>query len=197
MTNQDWLNLLPSILTMAGWLAAFGIAAWQYKKARNQSLKMEVYKQFLEIYTKLAISITTLKNKGQMIRSKMRLVDEIRKQIDTPERMTFNMSSIDHLDKAFESMNGNLIMLDAWLSAVRETLINSKDIQVLKDKFRKTLNEPWMHLSVELSVTRVRNDIITSDYETLWASVENIVENFEQELRLQAVKVEKWMLTAK
>jgi len=194
MTCLDWSGLLPALLTVIGWFTAFGIAVWQYKKVRKQSVNMEVYKQFLEVYTKLALSIANLRDNGYQVRNSMDLIDRLRVQVDKPECISFDLTHISKLEGSFEDMKANLLLLDVWLGAVQKTLPNATDIQVVKDQFKQEFKDPWLNLSIELNIIKISTKFNTEKFDKLWVLVNKTVEDFEQQLREQASKSELYLL---
>jgi len=193
MTCLDYSGLLQVLLTVLGWFAAFGVAVWQYKKVRKQSVNMEVYKQFLEVYTKLALSIANLRDRGCRMRNAMDLVDRLRAGVDKPERIS-DLTHINKLEDSFEDMEANLLLLDVWLGAVQKTLPNTTDIQVVKGRFKQEFKEPWLALNIELNTIKISTKFNTGEFERLWSLVNKTVEDFEQKLREQASKSELYLL---
>jgi hypothetical protein len=194
MTCLDWSSLLPALLTVIGWFAAFGVAVWQYKKVRKQSVNMEVYKQFLEVYTKLALSIANLRDRGWRMRNAMDLIDRLRAGVDKPELISFDLTHISKLEDSFEDMKANLLLLDVWLGAVQKSLPNAADIQSIRDQFKQEFKEPWLDLNIELNKIKISTEFNTGEFEKLWVLVNKTVEGFEQKLRAQASASEAWLL---
>lgn len=194
MNCQEWMNLLPTFLTIIGWIAAFLIAIWQYKKARKQSVSMEVFKQFLEVYTKLAMAISQLKDNGARMENAMNITDKIKEGVHDPKSVTIDISGIDKMEEAFKQMKVNLMLLDVWLSAVQITLPNAKDIQSGKNHFVQKMDKDWVPLSIELNIMKIRNRHETIKFLEHWQPVKATVEEFEQSLQNQASKVESWLL---
>lgn len=196
------LLLVPSALTVIGWIFT---ALWAVKQVNiaheknralqheilKQSIRDNLFKEFINLYSDVAKSIMDLRNTINFVDLNMTLDEQL-----NSKKVIFGWrGSIEKINQAYSILCKNIDSLEIWLDASGEYIPNATEIYTIINEVKVNFNSnAWLPFQRTLAVIQIKNQPDVKEYRKTSELVVQSLNNVLSGLKENAKTVQKHLV---